>query len=74
VYEVSTLLGCWLLAEGAAEPTDDGHSATMELTPRQQIYLRVEKRRPSAPARRPEPMPLAHAADREPRRKKRRRR
>ena len=73
VYEVRTLLGCYLLAEGAAEPVSDDTPGEI-LPPEKQMFA------PSFDARtqnrsfpkvtRPTAFPLATASDRTPRRRR----
>jgi len=69
VYNVSTLLGCYLLADAAAEPVDSDTS-NLDVTPRQLVCLNTWSRRPFAPVPQPVAVIRAVAADREPRRRK----
>jgi hypothetical protein len=70
VYEVGVLVGCYLLAIGAAEPVDDEGPALV-LPLGQQLFgpppLRVESRRKTSGA-----TPVAEAADKPRRARKRR--
>ena len=70
VYNVSTLLGCYLLADDAAEPID-GDTSNRDVTPRQLVCLNnTWSRPPVAPVPQPVEVIRAVAADREPRRRK----
>jgi hypothetical protein len=73
VYEVGTMIGCYLLAEGAAEPvTEDTPYVT--LPPEKLLFSPVPSFRSlRSPAYRPPvrpPAPIDAAADRAPRRRK----
>jgi hypothetical protein len=70
VYEVGVLIGCYLLAIGAAEPVDDeGPAVVLPIT--QQLFgpppLRLESRRTTSSR-----VPLAAAAEKPRRTRKRR--
>ena len=62
VYAVGTSLGSYLLAIGAAEPVPDDE-ASLTLAPEQQLFG------PVVLGRNYRPVPLAQAADREPRKR-----
>ena len=70
IYEVGVLIGCYLLAIGAAEPVDDEGPALV-LPLRQHLFgpppLRLESRRKFS-----KPVPVAEAAEK-PRRVRKRR-
>jgi hypothetical protein len=73
VYEVRTLLGCYLLAEGVAEPVSDDTAA--EILPREkQMFaplVDAQDQNPRSPkVTRPTALPLALASDRMPRRRR----
>jgi hypothetical protein len=74
VYEVRTLLACYLLAEGAAEPVSDDIPAEI-LPPEKQMFASSLDEPPKTPFPRapqhPATIPLAEAADRaKPRRRR----
>jgi hypothetical protein len=73
VYDVRTLLGCYLLAEGVAEPVSDDIPAEI-LPPEKQMFapwVDVPARNRSFPkVTHPTVLPLATASDRMPRRRR----